>query len=311
MNEPIAAGTMCGGGETGVCNGLGACVGCLSNPLAGCAAGDYCYNATCASCTDGKIDGDETDVGCGGMSCPKCLAGKMCKVNTDCTTNNCVDGLCCTTACTDKCSSCTLPGLVGTCTVVPTGETTPACMGTSFCDLDACDPLGSMFPLGTPCNNSNYPMCATGACGGGLCKLPNGAPCARDIECESSLCSQNVCAKCTANAQCVSGTCNMTYSRCEQTEGLFCDNPIECLGMNCTAAGVCSLAHANGMVCTVSADCTSQLCKGNVCVACAGTTDCPSCSGGVCKAPSGAGCLQNSDCDSGQCVGAAPFMTCM
>lgn len=44
--------------------------------------------------TNGVQSGDETDVDCGGANAPKCTIGKKCKVNTDCTTSNCIDGVC-------------------------------------------------------------------------------------------------------------------------------------------------------------------------------------------------------------------------
>src|SRR5262249_21688284 len=141
VSQSIAAGMPCPGGQTGVCDATGACVTCTSQPMAGCTAGEYCFGATCASCSDGVTNGDESDIDCGGSNCKKCGAGQACKIDMDCGSQHCADGLCCDTACTDACSSCLLPGLVGTCTIVSWGQTTSKCMGNNYCNqADTCVP---------------------------------------------------------------------------------------------------------------------------------------------------------------------------
>jgi hypothetical protein len=285
-------------------------VTCTSTPVeAGCASGQYCYGDACFSCTDMMKDGDETDVDCGGSNCPGCALGKACNVGTDCASGHCANGMCCTSDCTDACQSCTLPGLVGTCTDIPWGETSTACGATSYCVSDTCKPVGNLIPLGSACNSSNYTNCVNGYCGGGACKLRPGSPCTRDVECGNSLCQKNVCAACQQDSDCASGHCYVSFGLCRQAEGSFCDADYECVGNACNS-GVCSLQLANGQSCTTSADCSSWLCKGGVCAACT-TSDCASCNAGACLAASGTPCHADNACDSGHCVGTPPYLTCM
>jgi hypothetical protein len=48
----------------------------------------------CPSCIDGVHNGEETDVDCGGPTCSPCALDNACIVNSDCTSNSCVDNIC-------------------------------------------------------------------------------------------------------------------------------------------------------------------------------------------------------------------------
>jgi len=123
----------CAGGveqKADTCNGAGACT---DNGTVACVAPYVCATTTCQSCSDGVKNGNETDVDCGGGgSCSKCAVGKVCTQPTDCASNFCVDGVCCSTACTqaELCKRCDLPGTVGTCAYIegsdPDNECTAA-----------------------------------------------------------------------------------------------------------------------------------------------------------------------------------------
>jgi protocatechuate 3,4-dioxygenase beta subunit len=56
-----------------------------------CAEG--CFNGACNACSDGVKNGNETDVDCGG-SCGGCPINKICYIDSDCESNNCIDGSC-------------------------------------------------------------------------------------------------------------------------------------------------------------------------------------------------------------------------
>jgi len=68
------------------------CLDCID---ANCtAAFDVCSGlGTPASCSDGTLNGDESDVDCGG-SCPTCPVGDDCNDAADCTSGECVAGVC-------------------------------------------------------------------------------------------------------------------------------------------------------------------------------------------------------------------------
>ncbi|MBU1120829.1 M64 family metallopeptidase, partial [Candidatus Micrarchaeota archaeon] len=46
------------------------------------------------TCNNNYQDPGETDVDCGGSICPPCQTGQGCDVNSDCTSNTCVNGVC-------------------------------------------------------------------------------------------------------------------------------------------------------------------------------------------------------------------------
>lgn len=91
--------------EDTVTNGDETDVDCGSACDIGCADGQDCVkpidcssgvcDVTCqaASCDDEVVNGSETDEDCGG-DCDPCLTGKECRVNRDCVTDACVQGVC-------------------------------------------------------------------------------------------------------------------------------------------------------------------------------------------------------------------------
>jgi hypothetical protein len=91
------------------------------------------------------------------------LPGLACRKAIDCITDYCVDGVCCNTACTGPCVTCSAPGAVGTCLPVDLGA--PARVGQCPADspatcgrTGACDGVGGcqLYPAET--------LCVSGAC---------------------------------------------------------------------------------------------------------------------------------------------------
>lgn len=80
-----------------LCYGNTGCVGgqCY------CDGAGMCYSKARVQCFDGIQDLDETDVDCGGPMCDLCPQGKKCRVDNDCETNFCKDGVCEEFVCTD------------------------------------------------------------------------------------------------------------------------------------------------------------------------------------------------------------------
>ncbi|WP_437336134.1 trypsin-like serine protease [Sorangium sp. So ce394] len=65
---------------------------------------------TAPTCTDGVQNGTETDVDCGGTCAADCANGDTCSTNADCTSQNCVAGVCQPSTGTAPCSNlCTSP----------------------------------------------------------------------------------------------------------------------------------------------------------------------------------------------------------
>ncbi len=101
-----------------VCDGAGVCVTSASHPCAPytCVRG-ACY-ADCVSpgeCVTGSTCVDSICMPIGPL-------GGRCSASTECLSGVCAQGVCCASTCEGLCSSCALPGSLGTCTPVPASE---------------------------------------------------------------------------------------------------------------------------------------------------------------------------------------------
>lgn len=250
-------------GTDSVCNGSGACKksdGTTCTGAGDCLSGycveGYCCNSACTqTCRACNISGSlgvctVVPVGYSDDSCPspqscdgttgagscvnKFPIGYACTLSSQCSNGLCVDGRCCSTACTGTCQSCNVAGSAGTCTNIPSGQEDGAlCSGANSCD------------------------------GLGNCKKDNGQTCATNAECVSSSCVDGVC----CNTSCL-GTCQA----CDVTGSVgSCSNvpsgqedPVAttaCTGVNsCNGSGLCLLD--DGQPCMNNAECVSNDCGG-------------------------------------------------
>ncbi|MEN9796382.1 MAG: hypothetical protein RL653_78 [Pseudomonadota bacterium] len=225
------AGDVCGGACNGVvvnaCSYPGSAVTCRSPS---CAAGVATLSAACDGagrcpeqtqpCGLQPCAGDACSSGCavdaeceagsfcaGGVCRPKFVQGAACAVSTQCASGACVDGFCCDRACGGQCEACDIPGSVGRCTTVVTGQphgARPACAGTGTCQ-GACD--------GSSAAGCGYPGSSV-ACAPAQCEVGqvlgesscNGAgTCARPepVSCGAYACLGEACAtSCTTDAEC-------------------------------------------------------------------------------------------------------------
>lgn len=138
--SPRAEGTACGdafcrGGRlttAAVCTSGGQCSAGMPTR---CAAG-YCASETsCAMmCTEGECPG-ESFCAPSGVCELKRTDGSTCGTDTECNSEQCVDGICCDAACDGVCESCRVPGTIGVCSIVP-AMTDPdsECGPTGYCD---------------------------------------------------------------------------------------------------------------------------------------------------------------------------------
>ena len=301
-----ACATYCSG--AGDCKSGSACAGgkCLAPAKAGdpCAVGTECQSGfcadrvccntactgTCEACNGGTLgtcsgvpSGTDPDNECAGdTTCNgsgACLkgAGVACAAGSECQSNFCVDGVCCTSACNGACQACT--GVGGTCVDAAAGTDPASECGNYQCAAGAC---------ATACTGTGAGVCKSGAvCSGGKCVVPGkgGVACSDGTECQSGFCADGVC----CNSACT-GTCEEcnggTPGACSAVPA-GTDPASECAGdTTCNGAGAC--LKAAGVACAAGSECQSSSCVDGVC--------CTSACNGACQACTGAG---------GNCVGAA------
>jgi hypothetical protein len=192
------------------CDGNGACAAATMKTCAG-----GCMAGVCpAPC--GPNNPCQTGLFCDATSVcrPKKTMGLPCMTGDECSLGFCVDGVCCGSACTGTCQACNLPGAVGNCTPVPSGQdpNTECLKENSLCGrIGGCDGAGAcaLATLGTPCG-TNGGMACTGttetqrACDGrGMCQSMNPRSCA-PYRCQGTACG----VVCFSNADCAPGnTC--------------------------------------------------------------------------------------------------------
>lgn len=204
---PLGEGTPCPGG-----------FGCTED-------GSACKTSceTAADCPDGTT--------CLGGAC-RTVTVTPCTSDSECPTNNCVDGYCCNTACTGLCRSCAVSGQEGLCTPIAAGndpdnecgETGDNCGG-------ECDGAGECAPTpaGTECAPQQcldqrrlaQPALCPGE--GGECGTPIAISCVPG-SCRAGDCTLDCRASsdCTDGAECQDGTCafpNRDPSGCSCSHG--------------------------------------------------------------------------------------------
>ncbi|HEY5448391.1 MAG TPA: hypothetical protein VIQ54_06555 [Polyangia bacterium] len=231
------------------CDGSGGC-----RPAMMLSCGSYtCNGATCNSACGSDADCSPGNV-CNAGSCGKKRLGQICASGPECDSNNCVDGVCCTSAACGTCQSCNVPGLAGLCNPVGDGEMEPhnGCTANPPCGFNgtcngsgACRYAPNTNSCGTTsCTGSSFTP--VGHCdGAGACVQP-------PITCGAYACGGGVCrTTCAGNSDCASG-------------------------FNCQS-GSCTNLLPQGAACTMGPQCTSTLCVDGVCCATACTDQCHSC----------------------------------
>lgn len=268
-------------------------------------------------CEDGEIctqvvDPEATGTSCGmGRECNglgECLLtnGQPCRVDGDCLSNVCADGVCCESTCDGECRACNVPGPdLGKCvTSLPVGWPDDSCKGMPgiACVDQECTDGGA---LGEPCGAFNG--CLSDTCVGGYCRLPIGGPCNDPVQCRTNFCDLkiNECAEPMDASNCRSGEF-ITFNgikRCRAAPGEPC---LDSSSIDCTDAFTCSSGICRGVN---NAPCAAHyLCLNDFCNIANGQTAgsctfCPpetTCSQGF---PIGAYCREDADCTSGNCTG--------
>jgi hypothetical protein len=322
-----------GCGQTGLCDGLGACAlfplgtlcaapSCTGNVLNTAGTCDglgtcrppglvsctpfQCHAGACTADCNADVDCD-TGISCVNHTCGPKQDGQLCKSGSECKSNHCVDGVCCDSACQGGCRGCALPGAIGKCTMAPAGSGDPraTCQdaGAGSCGTNGkCDGAGScqLYARGTTCAPetcaSNVYTPAAACDGGGRCVTPDALPCS-PYSCNGSKCF-NACA---ADAQCVA--------------------PNRCAASSCGLAG-------RGAACSSNAECKSNICAQGYCCdkSCSGA--CQSCGlpgtlgtctnvatgsadpARLCKDQGATSCGTNGKCQAGACQKYASGTAC-
>jgi hypothetical protein len=184
--------------------------------------------------------------------------GTNCTAAADCASGFCADGICCNTACTQTCSSCAVPGRMGTCSFVPEGMAPRNPAGcakeaASTCGLDGtCDGEGQCrkHPQGTECSPGR--CMGTALVGVGLCDGKGACEANGTMNCAPFGCNPGggatraACFQtCTADAQCADGQRCVNGSCGKKARGMPCARADECVTGVC-ADGVCCESACTG-----------------------------------------------------------------
>jgi hypothetical protein len=179
----------------------------------------------------------EPDVADAGSGVTLGEIGIACKVNAECASGSCVDGVCCSSSMCGACQSCAVPDDPGVCAPLPPFAEDPAsdCAAPNACD------------------------------GAGHCLAVNGQRCATDAECVSNFCTDGVCCGSRCDGQCFScalagseGTCEPLNDVQDFFASTLCAGLYLCVA---TASGAPACLARDGVTCASDLDCASGHCR--------------------------------------------------
>lgn len=196
------------------CNGAGACPPEMRMECA-----PYLCGAT--SCAGECTNDDQCALGtfcAGGLCLPELPNGEPCERARQCGSDQCVDGVCCESACEGQCEACDVAGSEGTCAPVmgaPHGARPTCASDGSECggSCDGTDRDGCAYP--SPATTCGEATCVAGvATTEGSC---NGAGSCNDGDtttCDPYVCGDRSCLEtcddgsdCVAGRVCIGGAC--------------------------------------------------------------------------------------------------------
>ena len=162
LGKACAFSSECASGSCvdGVCCGSAACGTCQSCAMPG-------YEGTCTVVPRFTDDADSCtgERTCDGLGMCRSKNGTACGDNSECTSLNCVDGVCCNEACDGTCYSCNQQGSAGTCKPIDGDQdpsATVACTGSSICTARAGATPACKIKDGETCTKSAD--CLNGSC---------------------------------------------------------------------------------------------------------------------------------------------------
>jgi hypothetical protein len=309
-------------GTTGTCDGFGGCekyaaetqciaptcTGTRRNTPGTCDGSGTCRPQGVQNCSPFLCVGGACTVNCqsdadceSGHACVNHVCGLMnlgqpCADGTTCLSGQCIEGVCCDSACDGACRSCALSSSMGHCTSLAVGavDTKGVCgdQGATTCGTNGrCDGSGGCQKY------KESTVCAPESCAGnvytppstcsatGQCTPPDSLPCAPYV------CNGNACFNaCTTNQDCVSPNVCNGNSCGPKMRGASCSDPTEC-GSGFCAQGVCC-----GNAC--SGACTSCNLSGSLGTCTNQPVGVPD-QASLCPDQGGASCGTNGKCDGG------------
>ncbi|HEY4393241.1 MAG TPA: hypothetical protein VGP64_04230, partial [Polyangia bacterium] len=311
-------------GQNGRCDGVGGCAlyalgtvclapACASNKLNTAATCDglgscrapalqdcspfRCVTGACTGTCQSDADCD-VGISCVNGSCGPKQNGQPCGKGSECKSGQCVDGVCCESACAGGCRSCALAGSLGKCTMVTAGNADPRATchdaGTASCMTNGkCDGAGScqLYAKNTGCAAetcaSNVYTPPSSCDGAGRCVAPDALPCSPYV-CNGSKCFS----ACTADSQC------LTPNRCANNSCGASNNGASCSASNQCKSGFCAQGVCCDKVCTGACQsCALSGTLGTCTNVASGTVD----PAGLCKDQGAASCGTNGKCQAGAC----------
>jgi hypothetical protein len=236
--------------------------------------------------------------------------GAACASKGECQSANCVDGVCCDSACSGSCEACDGDGA---CQQLP-ANTDPdkECGACKVCDgAGACVAVpDGTDPLDT-CSVQAASTCGTtGICKGGHCELHSAFTVCQAGTCSVSTLTAKLCdgsGNCGAvgTVSCSPYMCNEALDGCRTS----CSTNAHCVtGVSCNVGtGVCMANLPKGAACSLSSQCASGFCRDGVCCdkTCTGFCEACNLAGqlGTCK-PVPSGQDPNNECGGqGACNG--------
>lgn len=291
-------------------------------------AGGSAASAGSSSGGNGATSASTSNAGSAGQSGDGLGGGEKCTADADCSSNFCLDGICCQQSCDGTCVSCS--GAVtgkadGACEKVPAGMDPhdDCAQGKDVCGQDGqCDGAGACryaVPStecgAEACANDQYTPAAQ-CDGSGKCVTPTAVscaghpcvdnrcdiPCGKTTDCPASFyCDGKACvpqktdgSACTSGEQCAHASCGGDKVCCDKA----CDMPCySCLQADTGETdGKCApvlTGRSHAQDCPGAASCNAGA---------TAVTPAPACDGaGACKAPADKSC-GNYKCDAGSAM---------
>jgi hypothetical protein len=252
---------------------------------------------------------------------PPGALGAACATSAECDApGQCVVGVCCSSACTELCAACNVPGSVGTCSAAPSDEACGEllcagvdtecrkldtaqlalnCDGFAACKVNAECAVAAEAP-GTAC------QAGSGSCDGdGACLVPGkaslGEACVDDDGCAEGHCVAGeggalICCDAACDSPCQAcspaGHCEQTPATDARCEAVAC--PADDVCRDYTADVTASQCRAFGQ-CQAALDCPRVALRPDAECECDAST-------GVCRLRPGAACADAEQCASGVCT---------